>query len=227
MSRRFLRAFCVSLLFVLPLLSGTGCRSLSFNKKKSFADWYFGPTGFQESLTETRRQRRCEGTWASGAAIQEGRKPYYGHFRIFEVIWQPAGGTQYPERLICPRTQIKTRTRRVQMRHTDKRGQDVPVGDPYFVEEKYHVGRFTSVPRNSAAEHLGFDINDAGIIDCLIPYRLLNADMRTDERLGGLMILPFTALMNLGMGTARVCIYGAHDVVKTCMIPFALVRFDR
>lgn len=132
---------------------------------------------------------------SSSCETLEDRHWLYLHFRLPELIFNPQGGLRYPER--CYQAEG---------------------GGWYYAGEGV-------VPPSGKAYFTG---KDDGLVEVLFSYRSLNVDrvdgMRVEDTLiirdtvNRLFIYPFSLI-------PRVPFYAIHDVVKTAMIPYALVHY--
>ncbi|MDH5657464.1 MAG: hypothetical protein OEZ34_16240 [Spirochaetia bacterium] len=83
--RRFLLIF--SVIFI------SNCSVFQFKSHHSFSDWYFGKPGIDNAFKgRFHTNKNCY-------EQSERRHPFYLHFRLFEVILNPQGGTKYPDYL--------------------------------------------------------------------------------------------------------------------------------
>ena len=132
---------------------------------------------------------------SSSCPTLEERHWLYLHFRLPELIFNPQGGLRYPER--CFRTQGG--------------------GWAYAGE---------GVVTSSVTDH--FTGTDDGLVEILFSYRSLNVESSVGEpmeethlvrdSLGRLIIYPVSLI-------PRLPSYAIHDIVKTAMIPYALVHY--
>ena len=79
------------LIFYIIIFSN--CSIFQFKSHNSFSNWYFGKPGMENAFKGKYFENKdCYDQ-------SERRHPYYLHFRIFEVIFNPQGGAKYPDYL--------------------------------------------------------------------------------------------------------------------------------
>ncbi len=185
------------LLLVVPISSG--CSIVQFDRFGSFGDWFVGSPGFNKTFSDAYNYP------SPSDLIMEERPAIYGHFRLFEVIFQPVGGWQYPQR--------KTASDHVKRHFTD---EEVDVED---------VRRTTRMrERGDATYALSFNTMEAGLLE-LVPYRLFNSNATTAEKVVGAVVQPGVIIIQVALDFVRLPVYAVHDVAKTFMIPVAAIHY--
>ena len=180
---------CISnrsaVVLILPFLLA-GC-FFNLGEHKDFSSWYYGDPGMAGALGEAQCDRYAD-------RIQEERHRYYLHFRTPEVLLQPQGGKDYPERLTAEGRQGQT-------------ADGVQTCD--------------RAPRGW--ETFRFDTVDAGLVDTVIPYRKDTA-INDRGRGWGQKSLAYAEGLAYNTGLSAVMkapIYIVHDILKTLYIPVA------
>lgn len=171
----------------------SGC----FSNHRSFGDWYWHG-GMGDGY---------------GFLAKEERPRMYAHFRLPELLFQPAGGWRYPARTAGYWTGGYSRTRTVEIE--GPRGsveREITESDP---------GVLHPVRVERGAFGMDFYLFHAGALD-VIPYRPIAEDADIDRKLGRSLL--GTLLWGVGypMGLAiRVPYFAIHDVYKILMAPLA------
>lgn len=176
----------------------SGCSPFQLASYDSFGDWYIGKAGINNALDTRQRQFR------PGDVIQEPRPVIFGHFRLFEVLWQPVGGVHYPDRV----TSVTPYWR------DDDSGLEE---DGTFAARRRKSRRRE---RGDADGRMAFDMIDGGVID-MIPYRLLASEATGPEKAVGSLLQPVIILFQVALDVFRVPVYAVHDVSKILVIPVA------
>jgi len=221
------RSPTLPLVALLLSASATSCASLGYSGSRNLRDWYLGRSGFGETFEHERPGRKCSYSGIAVHHVTERRAPWFGHFRVPDLVIQLAGGVDYPERIICVAEETRSRFVEMQMTDTDPRAQLEPVGEPIFVEQKVYIGHGVRFPRGSSEAHVAFDMVDAGIIDCIIPYRLWNSDADGLDKLLWTLGVPVKALGNGLCTLIRAPVYAVHDIAKLVALPMAARHFAR
>lgn len=170
---------------VLPFLMA-GC-FFNLRENKDFRSWYYGDPGLAGALGEADCDRYADN-------IQGRRHPYYLHFRTPEVLLQPQGGGQYPER-----TTVESRVRRSDAHR--------PACDR--VAKGWETFRFDAV--------------DAGLVDAVLPYRKASVVNDRDISAGQESLAYAQGVVyNTGLAVVmKAPVYIIHDILKTLYIPVA------
>ena len=174
-----------AVVLILPFLL-TGC-FFNLGEHKDFSSWYYGDPGMAGALGEAQCDRYAD-------RIQEERHRYYLHFRTPEVLLQPQGGKDYPERLTAE-------------------GRQGGTADSAQTCDR--------APRGW--ETFRFDTVDAGLVDTVIPYRK-DTVINDHERGWGQKSLVYAEGLAYNTGLTAVMkapIYIVHDILKTLYIPVA------
>ncbi|MDJ0802435.1 MAG: hypothetical protein QNI97_06165 [Desulfobacterales bacterium] len=164
----------------------TGC-FFDLREKDNFESWYYGDPGLAGALDEKNCDRYADN-------IEGQRHPYYLHFRTPEILLQPQGGRNYPERQTAENRAGGFTSNRISC-------------------EKVSQGW----------ETFRFDVVDAGLVDTVIPYRKSSA-INDREEGGGRKSLNYAQglLSNSGLTVVmKAPVYIVHDILKTLYIPVA------
>ncbi len=163
-----------------------GC-FFDLREKDNFESWYYGDPGLAGALDEKNCDRYADN-------IEGQRHPYYLHFRTPEILLQPQGGRNYPERQTAENRAGGFTSNRISC-------------------EKVSQGW----------ETFRFDVVDAGLVDTVIPYRKSSA-INDREEGGGRKSLNYAQglLSNSGLTVVmKAPVYIVHDILKTLYIPVA------
>lgn len=130
--------------------------------------------------------------------IKEERHPFYLGVSIPELIFNPQGGTHFPET--------------VEMEFSESQLKCVPT-KTYIRDEKASIA---------------FQVMDAGIIDAAIPYRVWNTnEWSKGEKIGFTIINPIIFLpANIIIKVYQLPFYLVHDVFRITLIPAAAIYYD-
>ena len=183
----------------------SGCSIFEWGKYDSFGEWYIGPAGITKMMEGTR----------SDEGLKVDRPPIYGHFRLPEVILQPAGGLKYPRRRTITNASLGDAIA------ATAEAQNQARATGYGSASYTRVTIITDGPEDS----LNFDWNDAGLVE-LIPYRTYFSDKGIGYKIGITLVQPLnytmTAIMSIFF---RAPVYVFHDSLKTVTIPFAALYY--
>jgi hypothetical protein len=186
------------LLIIQSVFTLPGCSVFSFREYEGFWDWYVGRPGYLKVLhPELRANKVFDG-------ITGERSPIYGHFRTFEILFQPAGGFEYPERETL-------------------KGHYREIGMPAMTEVADQM--VWTIGRGYTDRRLEFDLVEAGALE-IVPYRVYTSDEDLGFKALATAEQPIRTLLNvLFSAWSRVPIYVVHDTLKTMMIPYAAVYY--
>ena len=188
------------LLVLASTLMVSGCSIFEWGEYNSFGEWYIGPAGMTKALSGT----------GSDEGLRVDRPPIYGHFRLPEIIFQPAGGLTYPSR----RTTSNDDLAKIISYAAAASSGDSHPGFSYSI-----------VSRNGPEDSLAFDWGDAGLVE-VIPYRTYFSDKGIGYKIGITLVQPLTSAINV-LTTAfwRLPACVVHDTLKTATIPFAAIHY--
>ena len=199
---------CRVLRLILPwmmLVPVTGCSVFEWSRYDSFGEWYVGPAGFTHAM---------EGE-SSREGLLVSRPPIYGHFRLPELLIQPAGGWTYPKRITITNSSLVDAINAglEAQRQADMYGH----GTASYMR----VTEREDGPENSVF----FDWWDAGIVE-IIPYRTWASDEGVGYKIGITLLQPLNSTMTaLYSLIIRGPCYIVHDSLKTVTIPFAGIYY--
>jgi hypothetical protein len=186
------------------LLASSGCSMFELGKYKSFGDWYVGPPGFTRAL---------EGTGAD--SIDGDRPPIYGHFRTFEILFQPVGGWHYPARSTATNgTLFEAMAAQAE---AQRQAEYSGYGTATYTSTRIHTDK--------ATESLSFDWYDGGLVE-LVPYRTYASDEGVGYKVGVTLMQPLNwCWMLVNDVVIRAPVYVTHDVLKMVMVPVAAIYY--
>ncbi len=176
-----------------------GCSAFQFDDYESFGDWYIGGAGFNKTLSANWKRPQ------PGDLLFEARPKIYGHFRLFEIIYQPIGGAEFPDRI----TATADKTRYFKPGHLEVEEDREPTRR-----------RERGDPRNTMA----FNTLDGGIVE-FVPYRYYSAELPGSQKVARTFVQPGVIFAQVALDLLRAPLYAIHDVVKTLMIPVAAVYY--
>ncbi len=199
------RASAVKAVLTVFVLYCTGCSVFRFGDYKSFGEWLRGPAGFSRALDGKEHRD----------GIEEERSWIYLHFRMFELVFQPAGGIKYPRRITVTNSSLGDAI----MAGLEARSEAQSYG--------YGEATYTRVSglRTGPKDSLYFDFFDAGLLE-IIPYRTWASDEDLSYKIGMTLLQPFTTTVTGLFMIVRGPIYAGHDVVKTLTIPAAAIYYN-
>jgi hypothetical protein len=93
------------------------------------------------------------------------------------------------------------------------------------VEITDYYGTLETIPRGSVVQHFAFDVIDAGLLDCLIPYRMYMSNAEDREKVIHTLALPGVVLVNGVVCLFKAPYYALHDIVKTLLLPLGIVHY--
>ena len=188
------------------LLGGSACSVFELDQYKDFGDWYVGPPGFTGAMDG-----------ADDAKIVGERPACYGHFRTPELLFQPIGGWEYPERTTVTNETLFNAF--AASGEAQRNAQyDGGVGVAYYESTKIHTDR--------ATDSLSFDWYDAGLVE-LVPYRTYASDEDVGYKIGVTLMQPLNwCWMVVNDVVIRAPVLVTHDVLKTVMLPVAAIYYS-
>ncbi|HNO24981.1 MAG TPA: hypothetical protein PKK94_18535 [Leptospiraceae bacterium] len=194
----------VFIIFCIFELMLSNCSIFQFSRYSDFADWYIGKAGFYQTLqVPDLKKGRCFGDNEdyNYVIIAEDRHPIFLHFRTPEIYWNPQGWMYYPSTFnycgILKRGRIPSKYKKV------------PLG------------------RSAESRSLNYLGGEAGLLDSLIPYKVLTAEnMDMDSKMQFVYFSPILFFFNF-LGKLFVFpVYMFHDIIKIPVIPAAVIYYS-
>jgi hypothetical protein len=208
-ARRFAPGPSTDLAVHRKQINKPACSSMSFSQFETFDDWLIGKAGFDQN-TKAGQEART----GNHFLITERRPSTWGHFRLPELLYQPVGGGTFPRA-------DEIRVTRRPYRHVFTE-EGVEMEGKYTVIEEGFANSAETIAWERGHYWDSFSFRDAGLVEVLVPYRVLSSDC--ENKLVG--VLKGYVGFSLGL-LFRVPAYLIHDVVKTAMIPSARAHFRK
>lgn len=223
----------VIILSVLVCSTFSGCSFMRVKDYDNFYDWYIGEPGFAGAIGIKKYRGMTLPALANSVIIREKRPSIYGHFRIPELLWQPAGGLTFPKMEVSP------------LEWQENPNPSAPSGFDSAGKKSFHeFGHNADIIEKgiiSSENIIAFHEKEAGLIDNMIRYRIWFVEedeylfeyepgrkLTTLSKIAYMTGLPLPIYQALGlydMALFRTPAYIIHDTGKTLWIPIAAIYY--